>query len=224
MAWRSGGGGDFHRRAQLVIMPYWLRWRLGETIQGRLSEPRKAFHLISMEMCSSLGSIRRIHTQKEKWNGKWERSGFSQLSFSQSHLELELDLTVKNGEHTSQPTRRRDRARRTGFSSSFTYSRVAPNLFLSLRQRNLLFLVCVSIQGVIAWKETTPQCRFVALTFCLKKKRRIVSLNVFLKTVTPQKMLNFWTLGAEELTEFHFCCQMNLSKEFVDVNKDVLVF
>ena len=94
--------------------------------------------------------------------------------------------------HTSQPTRRRDRARRTGFSSSFTYSRVAPNLFLSLRQRNLLFLVCVSIQGVIAWKETTPQCRFVALTFYLFFfKGRIFSLNVFLKTVTRQKMLNF---------------------------------
>ena len=140
-----------------------------------------------------------VSIQKEKWNGKWERSGFSQLSFSQSHLELELDLTVKNGEHTSQPTRRRDRARRTGFSSSFTYSRVAPNLFLSLRQRNLLFLVCVSIQGVIAWKETTPQCRFVALTFCFKKKKKNCLFECIFKDRDTSENVEFLNIGSRRI-------------------------
>ena len=73
------------------------------------------FHLISMEICSSHGSIRRIHTEREmKWKMR-EKRVFTAFILSRSHLELELD-SVKNGEHTSQPTRDAETGdRRTGF-------------------------------------------------------------------------------------------------------------
>ena len=138
MAWRSGGifiDGPNLLSCLIDCDDDWER-----PSKGAYRSPVKCFIWFQWKYVPLMDPF-VVSIQKEKWNGKWERSGFSQLSFSHSHLELELD-SVKNGEHTSQPTRRRDRARRTGFSSSFTYSRVAPNLFLSLRQRNLLFFVC----------------------------------------------------------------------------------
>ncbi len=98
MARRSGLEGN----CRLVIVPFWLRWRLREKERPSKGAivPRKVFHLISMEKKKNFSSLDSfVSTQKEKWNGKMRQAGFH--SFHSLPVTLNSELDSENSEHTS---------------------------------------------------------------------------------------------------------------------------